>query len=184
MKMLMALASMLALISVGIPAAAGPFGFSMGDPIKPKEGWSPGGYGSELEEYKGVLGFDYVSVSGTREGGACQVAAVNFVARKDAENSYQNLKESLSRKYGKPSAEEQDQTVWIPSENPDKISAILLKIDDAPAAVAIGLGIADLYPRSIAVRSGFRHHATGYGRANQSSIRRIDSPLLATLRRI
>ena len=158
MKMLMGLALMLAMLAFGNTAGAGPFGVSMGDPIKPKDGWSPGGYGSEWRDYKGALGFNYVIVSGTREGGACQVAAASFVERKHAVNSYQNLKESLSRKYGKPSAEEQDQTIWVPSEKLDKISAILLKIDDAPASAATVFGLADLYPRVVFVRYDFENH--------------------------
>ena len=40
MKILMALFSMLAFLAMGNPAAAGPFGVSMGDFIKPDDGWT------------------------------------------------------------------------------------------------------------------------------------------------
>lgn len=53
-----------ALLTVGTPAAAGPFGVSMGDPVKLDDGWSPGGFGSKGRESKGALGFDYVVLEG------------------------------------------------------------------------------------------------------------------------
>lgn len=48
-----------ALLAVGTLAAAGPFGVSMSDPVKPDDGWSPGGFGSKGRESKGALGFEF-----------------------------------------------------------------------------------------------------------------------------
>lgn len=171
MKWLLALALLVALLAIGNRAAAGPFGVSMGDPIKPTDGWRLGGYGieyrelefrqTEFREYKGAFGFQQLGIPGTREGGASGVVAVKFLARKDAKISYQNLKESLSRKYGKPSAEEQNETAWSLSENPDKIRTVYLGIADvdAPPILAIPLGILGIPdPRFVAVRYSFENH--------------------------
>lgn len=59
-----------ALLTVWTPAAAGPpFGVRMGDPVKPDDGWSPGGFGSKGRESKGALGFDYVVLEGHEKMG-------------------------------------------------------------------------------------------------------------------
>ncbi len=123
MKGLLALALMVALLAIGNTAAAGPLGVSMGDPLKPDEGWNQGGFGAESKEYKGTFPFYELSVEGTRDGGACAVMAVGW---KEARETYKNLRERLSRKYGEPSSEGQHDAGWRLRGNPDKISSIAL----------------------------------------------------------
>ena len=123
MKALLALALMVALLTIGNTAAAGPLGVSMGDPLKPDEGWNQGGFGEESKKYKGSFPFSMLFVEGTRDGGACAVMAVGVGG---ALETYKNLRERLSRKYGEPSSEGQHDAGWRLSENPNKISSIAL----------------------------------------------------------
>ena len=87
MKGLLALALMAALLAIGNTAAAGPFGVNTGDPIKPDEGWSNNGYGSERRDYKGALPISFIVIQGTRDGGACGLDA-HIGTRTDYQDRY------------------------------------------------------------------------------------------------
>lgn len=143
MKTLLALALMVALLAIGNTAGAGPFGVSMGDPIKPNvDGWGANGLGTEDRKYKGSLPFDIIFIEGMQKGGACQVRAVGRASsRESALQRYERLRVGLVDKYGKPGKEEpkagwfgrrsssDDRTArWWPKSNPDKIKAIVLWI--------------------------------------------------------
>ena len=71
MNRLLALLLMVALLAVGDPAAAGPFGVSMGDPVEPDDGWSAKGFGTERRKYEGSLPFDEIWIFGTQKGSLC-----------------------------------------------------------------------------------------------------------------
>ena len=122
MKMLIALSLMLSMLAFGNTAAAGPFGVSMGDPIKPTEGWTAQGFVTEAREYKGTLPFEAIFIEGTRKGGACLVRLNGVTSsRESALSEYAVLRKMLIGKYGKPGKEEPE-AGWFggraSSENP------------------------------------------------------------------
>ena len=123
MKWLLALALMVAL---GNTAAAGPFGVSMREPIKPNVGggWDDYGYGIERREYQGSLPFPFIYIEGTRKGGACGVSVLF-----DNHGDFKDLWTRLTRKYGKPSIFAHNFLEWVLSENPDKITEIVLMVN-------------------------------------------------------
>ena len=98
MKSLLALALTVAL---GNTAAAGPFGVSMGDAIKPDDGWNARGYGRETREYEGDREFDTITLEGTRKHGVC---SVTLRGGKRGEGDFHLLIFELERKYGKGSS--------------------------------------------------------------------------------
>ena len=138
MGKLMALFLMIALLAIGTPAAAGPFGVSMGDLFEPDKGWNIKGYGEEKRKYEGDLPFDTITLVGTRKHGVCTVFAVNIEqAKGPALRSYKNVRNLLINKYGEPGEEEpktptafgkDPEARWHLDSNPDKIISIVLLI--------------------------------------------------------
>ena len=119
MKTLLVLALMVALLAIRNTAGAGPFGVSMGDPIKPQRGWDAGGYGTEEREYKGNLPFDVILIEGTREGGACRVEAVgSFNSLNGMHDAIASIRKQLNDKYGRGYHR------WELDGNSDKIKQI------------------------------------------------------------
>ena len=80
MKRLLALALMLALLTIGNTAVACPLGVCMGDPLTPVR-WNAGGFGFEEHEYRGTLPFRVIRIEGTRDGGACAIGAAEDILR-------------------------------------------------------------------------------------------------------
>ncbi len=146
MKALLALALMLA---IGNTAAAGLLGVSMGDPIKPDDGWSAGGYGQETREYKSSLNLGRLLIGGTRDGGACEVAAIwSESSIEEAKGNIAITAMFLASKYGEHDKEETSETAsearlsmrWFISDsdtNPDNIDEILFSISRSKSGTDI-----------------------------------------------
>ena len=99
MKVLLALALMMALLAIRNTAAACPLGVCMGDSLNPNKGWDAHGLGIEVRKYKGNLPFDAIGVQGTRKGGACGVWAIgSFSSRESALQQFYGVLEPLVSK--------------------------------------------------------------------------------------
>ena len=142
MKALLALALIVALLAIGNTAAAGPLGVSMGEPIKPLEGWDAQGLGFEVRPYQGTLPFDMIAIQGLRKAGACTSMAIGRASSRDnALQQYNKLRGVLVDKYGKPdkeepgpgwfgrrSSSEDPDSWWFPESNSDKIEQLNLTV--------------------------------------------------------
>ena len=106
MNRLIALLLIVALLAIGNPAAAGPLGVNMGDPIKPSKGWDTFGFGVERRKYEGDLPFEEIILEGTREHGVCSLMALDWEGRSD-KDEYDKIYNLLWGKYGKPYNESQ-----------------------------------------------------------------------------
>ena len=126
MKTLLALALMVALLAIGNTAAAGLFGVSMGDPIKPDKGWDARGYGTEEREYKGSLPFSSIHIEGTRKGGACGIFANHGLP-------FNNIRDRLEGKHGRPYrvrvVDGEKKAEWRFAKNPDKVAGLILSYE-------------------------------------------------------